>query len=436
MPCRVIRPAVALIARPTRTTALRWRKRSCKGLRRLPCLVVMTILGCSPGSGEGLDEQGRPLAVNPPTALDRVSAIMPTFEAIQATVFNVHCIECHAGPAAPVGMRLSADVAFAMLVGVPSVEVPTLARVAPNAPDRSYLLRKLEGRDIVGGRMPLGQPPLASAQIDAIRGWIALGAPSPAATPTDPPSAPPPGATPMPSPNPAPLVRVSASVPGANERLRTPPAELMLVFSADIDPSTVRPDTVTLTAAGGDGGFSAGGAAQIALSNLHYDAATRSVRAGFIAALPTDRYRIRVVGNGPAPLQDLASRALDGDADGAAGGDFTADFSLDTLAFAPTLAAIQSNVFDTICIECHAGDNATLGMRLEDGLSHGMLIGVASLEVPNLNRIQPGDADNSYLVQKIEGRAAVGARMPLGGPPLALEDIAAIRAWIEDGALP
>jgi hypothetical protein len=28
--------------------------------------------------------------------------------------------------------------------------------------------------------------------------------------------------------------------------------------------------------------------------------------------------------------------------------------------------------------------------------------------------VKPGDPDNSYLVQKIEGRASVGGRMPLG----------------------
>jgi hypothetical protein len=37
-------------------------------------------------------------------------------------------------------------------------------------------------------------------------------------------------------------------------------------------------------------------------------------------------------------------------------------------------------------------------------------------------------------VQKIEGRAAVGARMPLGGPPLPQASIDLIRQWIAAGA--
>ena len=41
-----------------------------------------------------------------------------------------------------------------------------------------------------------------------------------------------------------------------------------------------------------------------------------------------------------------------------------------------------------------------------------MLVNVASSEVPNLLRVNPGNPDQSYLVQKIQGNAAVGVRMP------------------------
>ena len=40
----------------------------------------------------------------------------------------------------------------------------------------------------------------------------------------------------------------------------------------------------------------------------------------------------------------------------------------------------------------------------------------------------------SYLVQKLEGTAAVGERMPLGGEPLPAATLAAIRSWIDAGA--
>ena len=101
----------------------------------------------------------------------------------------------------------------------------------------------------------------------------------------------------------------------------------------------------------------------------------------------------------------------------------------------PTLSSIQDEVFTPICTECHAGANAPQGLRLEEGMSYGMLVNVASSEVPSLDRVEPGNPDDSYLVRKIEGTASVGERMPLGGPYLSADTIAAIRQWISDGAM-
>ena len=71
----------------------------------------------------------------------------------------------------------NANASFAALVGVASVEVPTLQRVAAGNPSDSYLIRKLEGAPgIVGSRMPLGGPFLPQSTIDSIRLWIANGA--------------------------------------------------------------------------------------------------------------------------------------------------------------------------------------------------------------------------------------------------------------------
>jgi hypothetical protein len=62
-------------------------------------------------------------------------------------------------------------------------------------------------------------------------------------------------------------------------------------------------------------------------------------------------------------------------------------------------------------------------------------VNVASLEKPSLLRVKPGDPDNSYLIQKLEGAAGIsGSRMPLGGPFLDRETIDKIRSWIQDGA--
>jgi len=108
---------------------------------------------------------------------------------------------------------------------------------------------------------------------------------------------------------------------------------------------------------------------------------------------------------------------------GGGGGTLTASFS-----------SIQANVFTPRCTGCHAGSGAPAGLRLDAANSYALLVGVASAEVPSLQRINPGRADDSYLIQKLEGRAAVGVRMPFGGPYLDDATVAVIKQWIAAGA--
>ena len=110
---------------------------------------------------------------------------------------------------------------------------------------------------------------------------------------------------------------------------------------------------------------------------------------------------------------------------GGAGGPLQANFD-----------SIQSNVFTPLCEHCHAGANAPVGLRLDAANSYALLVGIASGEQPNLMRVAPGDPNNSYLIQKLEGTAAIGERMPAGLPALPQADINVIRQWITDGAQP
>jgi hypothetical protein len=74
-------------------------------------------------------------------------------------------------------------------------------------------------------------------------------------------------------------------------------------------------------------------------------------------------------------------------------------------------------------------------MDLRDGNSFTSLVNVASLEQPSLMRVKPGDADNSYIVHKLEGTPGItGARMPFGGPFLDQATIDQVRSWITSGA--
>lgn len=99
-----------------------------------------------------------------------------------------------------------------------------------------------------------------------------------------------------------------------------------------------------------------------------------------------------------------------------------------------SFSSIQSHVFTPMCTACHSGSAAPRGLRLDATNSYAMLVNVPSGGVPSLMRVKPGEADNSYLVQKLEGHAAVGARMPLGGPYLDASAMALIRQWINNGA--
>src|SRR5262245_14195753 len=102
----------------------------------------------------------------------------------------------------------------------------------------------------------------------------------------------------------------------------------------------------------------------------------------------------------------------------------------------PNFNSIQANVFDQYCEHCHSGANAPVGLRLDAANSYASLVGVPSGERNNLLRVAPGNANNSYLIQKLEGTAGIGERMPAGLPALPQSDINVIRQWIGDGALP
>ncbi len=101
----------------------------------------------------------------------------------------------------------------------------------------------------------------------------------------------------------------------------------------------------------------------------------------------------------------------------------------------PTFSSIQANVFTPICEQCHSGAGAPFGLRLDAANSYALLVGVSSGEQSGLLRVKAGDPNNSYLVQKLEGRASTGERMPAGLPPLPQATIDVIRQWITNGAL-
>jgi len=103
-----------------------------------------------------------------------------TFTRVQNEVFTPTCakIGCHDLLGRQSDQVLVAGQAYAQTVGHPSVEMPSLVRVAPLDPANSYLYRKITGAGITGDRMPQGGPFLTDAQIALVRDWIRRGAPN------------------------------------------------------------------------------------------------------------------------------------------------------------------------------------------------------------------------------------------------------------------
>lgn len=126
------------------------------------------------------------------------------------------------------------------------------------------------------------------------------------------------------------------------------------------------------------------------------------------------------------------------------------DQKLSTLAgptpsLEPTFASVQSQIFETTdvagrqaCVSCHTnvGRNPSGGLNLAHAVAYDSIVNVMSARKAGAIRIIPGDPENSYLVQKLEGRAGiVGVRMPQSGPPFLTDgQILILKRWIALGA--
>ena len=137
-----------------------------------------------------------------------------------------------------------------------------------------------------------------------------------------------------------------------------------------------------------------------------------------------------------------ALKAIGTDVNGNVATSATVTVTVSNVAVATTLTQLQTTYFSPICSGCH---NGTASATRADGLpgiqnltsaanSYAALVYVASLEVSTLKRVSPADAANSYIIQKLEGTAASGARMPFGGPYLTPAQIDEFKSWINAGA--
>ena len=93
----------------------------------------------------------------------------PSYSEVSA-ILNAHCVVCHQGEAAPLGLRLESHAS--LMRG--SSRGPV---VQPGKAAASELVRRVRGQS--QPRMPLTGPPwLSDAQVAALEQWIAAGAPA------------------------------------------------------------------------------------------------------------------------------------------------------------------------------------------------------------------------------------------------------------------
>jgi hypothetical protein len=185
---------------------------------------VVCAGGCA-GNGDGLNAQGQPISSGGGSS----GPITADLQSIEDNVFTPICSKCHIGAGAPEGLHLDAADAYNDLVGVPSVEEPKFLRVNPGNPDLSYMVLKIEGASgIEGGQMPLGETPLPQATIDAIRQWIANGAPN------------------VPAGAASQVLAVQSTTPRDSSVVNTPVRQIVVAFTQELDATLVNESTVTL----------------------------------------------------------------------------------------------------------------------------------------------------------------------------------------------
>lgn len=100
--------------------------------------------------------------------------------------------------------------------------------------------------------------------------------------------------------------------------------------------------------------------------------------------------------------------------------------------------SIYPDIITASC-SCHIGGGSG-GLAMPDAdTAYSNLVSVAASQNPDLNRVEPGSAASSYLINKLEGTqtdaGGSGQQMPLGGS-LDQGSIDAIAEWINSGANP
>ncbi|HSN14955.1 MAG TPA: hypothetical protein VLT61_10005 [Anaeromyxobacteraceae bacterium] len=100
-----------------------------------------------------------------------------TYAGLSHQIFVPRCASgsCHGGSPPPFFPQLDAEAGWAALVNVPSLQA-VMDLVEPGVPDQSWLMVRLRGEEGLQTMPP--NDPLSAAELAAVEGWIANGAPN------------------------------------------------------------------------------------------------------------------------------------------------------------------------------------------------------------------------------------------------------------------
>ncbi len=111
-----------------------------------------------------------------------------------------------------------------------------------------------------------------------------------------------------------------------------------------------------------------------------------------------------------------------------------------------SFALLQSKIFSTACLNCHAAGGAFAaqsGLVLDAAVAYKNLVNApvkdANAAADGLKMVAPGQPDKSLLYQKLlqwnpSHPKSYGSPMPLGGSSLSVGQIEFVKRWIEAGA--
>lgn len=98
-------------------------------------------------------------------------------------------------------------------------------------------------------------------------------------------------------------------------------------------------------------------------------------------------------------------------------------------------AAIQTEIFNTTCIQCHGGNGHTAaGLDLLAGNSFSNLIDIPSRKIPGMDRIAPGQSAESELFLILDTDISADWNYDHSVEVVRQEKLDLIRNWIDNGA--